>query len=230
MREPIGGQKSHNAGDDRNASSTRTWWAVRISTLWLFANELCAELGYRGASEAIGVSRAGLQKLVEGHARPNRSTRKRLGTLYLACTGSEGMKKDIFREGTYQPRLIECLPGDEARGRREVRKIFELARRFPDETPGCLPDVEEWLDAQIAGEWDTERRLADIKQRDREWRADATRFQRRVRRIAELVKAEEAAERLAERKAKDEAKLRREEERASKSSAPRMADGDAPES
>jgi hypothetical protein len=129
------------------------------------------------------------------------------------------MKKDIFREGTYQPRLIDSLPGDEAENRREVGKIFELARRFPDEAPACVGRVEEWLDAQIVGEWETERKLAFIEEHEREWKADATRFQRRLRRIAELVKAEEAAEREAERKAKEEARQRREDARAAKAAA-----------
>jgi transcriptional regulator with XRE-family HTH domain len=206
MREPIRGQRSHNAGDDRTASSALHWRDVAAGTVWAFTVDLCARHGYRKAAEKTGVSKAALQKYVQGLTRPNLSTRQLLGEYFLqSFPGGMMQKKDINGDWDVRPRLIELLPGSEMRARREMKKLFDLARRFPDEVPGFVDQVETWIDLQIRGEWWAERKHSSPAVREREWNRESKALQSRLQRLMKLVKAEEAAEREAKRKAREEA-------------------------
>jgi hypothetical protein len=61
--------------------------------------------------------------------------------------------KPINGEWQLRKQLIELLaPGEDA-ARAELAKIFELAKRFPDEVPPTIDNVHEWMDLQILGEY-----------------------------------------------------------------------------
>ena len=205
MREPNSGNKSHTAGEDRDTSSSLHWWDVSAETLWEFTTQLCARMGYRKAAEVTGVSKAGLQKYVEGLSKPNRTTRQLLGELFLERYPSGVMRKrDVDGEWQLRPRLIELLPQSEMQARREMAKLFELARRFPDEAPDFIDQVERWVDLQIQGEWWAERKHSSFAVRQREWNRESRELQSRLKRLMKAVKAEEEAEREAKRKAREE--------------------------
>ncbi|HKP75056.1 MAG TPA: hypothetical protein VJT67_05900 [Longimicrobiaceae bacterium] len=159
MRSHIGGQSRQTAGDDRDPELAKHWRSLRIDTLRAFAAELCAQHTYRGAAALTGLSKEGLRRFVEGDTSPNPKTRQALGEVFFNLYPSGVMETTRPFHGEWQLRrqLIELLPRGEEAAREELEKIFELARRFPDEVPESADLVWEWMDLQIRGEYWAER-------------------------------------------------------------------------
>ena len=176
MRSQNSGQISQTAGDDRESALARHWSNVKIGPLRRFASDLCARLTYRGAAGVTGVSKEGLRKLVEGEGRPNLSTRQALGELFLKLHPS-GVMATKQTDGEWQLReqLIELLPAGEKEARAELAKIFELAKRFPDEVPPCADPVHEWMDLQVRGEYWGQRYVYGFAKRERQRKGEAKR-------------------------------------------------------
>ena len=174
MRSPRGGQTRQSAGDDRDVTVVRRWATIDGDVLREFALELCARLTYRGAQAATGISKAALQKIVEGVSQPNHTTRQRLGELLLALYPHGAMwKKSKNGEWEMRVHLFELLPPGEDEARAELAKIFELARRFPGEVPASAGRVHEWMDLQIRGEYWGQRHLDSFGARRRSRRGGA---------------------------------------------------------
>ena len=176
MRSQNGGQSSHPAGDDRESALAGHWSDVKIGLLRRFASDLCAKLTLRGAAGATGVSKEGLRKLVERESRPNLATRQALGELFLKLHPS-GLMATKQTDGEWQLReqLIELLPAGEREARAELARVFELAKRFPDEVPAFVDQVHEWMDLQVRGEYWGRRYVYGSAQRERQRKGEAKR-------------------------------------------------------
>jgi hypothetical protein len=176
MRDPNDGQSSQNTGNDRKSDLARHWSDVRIETLREFTSELCAELTYRGAATATGLSKEGLRRFVEGESHPNRSTRQTLGEMFLKLHPGGSMWK-TSKDGAWQLRvqLIELLPAGEQAARDELARIFELAKRSPDEAPASVDQVHEWMDLQVQGEYWGRRYLDSFGVRKRRRKGEGKR-------------------------------------------------------
>jgi len=180
MTDRARGQSSHTAGNDREFDLARHWSNVRVETLREFASELCAALTYRGAAAATGLSKEALRRFVEGETHPNRSTRQTLGELFLKLYPGGSMWK-TSKDGAWQLRvhLYELLSPGEQAARDELAKIFELARRFPDEVPESVDRVHEWVDLQVQGEYWGRRHLDSFGVRKRRRKGEAKRPRKR---------------------------------------------------
>ena len=176
MRSQNGGQIRQAAGDDRKSDLVRHWSDVRVDTLREFTSELCAALTYRGAAAVTGISKEGLRRFVEGESQPNRSTRQTLGEMFLTLHPGGTMWK-TSKDGAWQLRvqLIELLPPGEQAARDELTRIFELAKRFPDEVPASADQVHEWVDLQVQGEYWGRRYLNSLGTRKRQRKGEAKR-------------------------------------------------------
>jgi len=176
MREPNGGQIRQTAGNDRELDLARHWLDVRLETLRRFAAELCAALTYRGAAAATGLSKEGLRRFVEEGSHPHRSTRQTLGEMFLKLNPGGTMWK-TSQDGAWQLRvqLIELLPPGEQTARDELARIFDLAKRFPDEVPASVDQVHEWVDLQVQGEYWGRRYLDSFGVRKRRRKGEAKR-------------------------------------------------------
>ena len=176
MRSQHDGQIRHTAGDDRESEFARRWLSLRIDVLREFASELCAAQSYRGAEALTGISKEALRRLVAGEVRPNHATRKALGELFLKLNPGGSMWK-TSKDGAWQLRvqLIELLPPGEQRARDDLAKIFELAKRFPDEVPAFVDQVHEWLDLQVQGEYWGRRHVFGSAKRERQRKGEAKR-------------------------------------------------------
>lgn len=155
MRSHGGGQSRQTAGDDRDRELARHWRSLRIEVLRAFATEMCAQHTYRGVAAITGLSKEAIRRFVEGETYPNNRTRQALGEIYFKLHPSGVMETMKPIDGDWQLRkqLIELLvPGEEA-ARAELAKIFELAKRFPDEVPPTIDNVHEWMDLQVQGEY-----------------------------------------------------------------------------
>jgi hypothetical protein len=179
MRDPNDGQSSQDAGNDRKSDLARHWSDVRIETLREFTSELCAALTYRGAAAVTGLSKEGLRRFVEGESHPNRSTRQTLGELFLKLYPGGSMWK-TSKDGAWQLRvhLYELLSPGEQAARDELEKIFELAKRFPDEVPASVDQVHEWVDLQVQGEYWGQRYLDSFGARKRQRNSETKRPRR----------------------------------------------------
>jgi hypothetical protein len=176
MREPNGGQIRQTAGDDRESALAGHWSDVKIGPLRRFASDLCAKLTFRGAAGATGVSKEGLRKFVERETRPNLATRQALGELFLKLHPSGAMAtKQTDGEWQLREQLIELLPAGEKEARAELARLFELAKRFPDEVPPCVDRVHEWMDLQVRGEYWGRRHVYGIARRERQRKGEAKR-------------------------------------------------------
>jgi hypothetical protein len=175
MRTRNDGQSSQ-AGDDRESAIARHWSDVKFGLLRRFASDLCARLTYRGAAGVTGVSKEGLRKFVDGQTRPNLATRQALGELFLKLHPS-GVMATKQTDGEWQLReqLIESLAPGEQTARAELAKIFELAKRFPDEVPASVDQVHEWMDLQVRGEYWGQRYVYGSAKRERQRKGEAKR-------------------------------------------------------
>lgn len=168
MTHSTGGQSSQSAGDDREPTVAQHWSAIPVDVLRTFVSELCARITYRAAAARTGVSKTALQKIVNGETQPNHSTRQRLGALFQELYADGSMwKRTLDGEWEIRVRLIELLPAGEETARAELAKIFELAKRHPDEVPASVDQVHEWVDLQVRGEYNAERSLDAIGRRKR---------------------------------------------------------------
>jgi len=176
MSSQNGGQNSQTAGDGRESEFVRRWRSIPLETLREFASELCAAQTYRGAAAMTGVSKEGLRRFVAGEGRPNHSTRQALGELFLKLNPGGTMWK-TSKDGAWQLRvpLIELLPPDEQAARDELARIFELAKRFPDEVPASADQVHEWMDLQVQGEYWGQRHVYGSAKRERRRKGEAKR-------------------------------------------------------
>ncbi len=123
-----------------------------------------------------GVSKEGLRMFVEGHTRPHRSTRQTLGEIFLKVHPS-GVMATQSTDGEWQLRklLIELLSPGEKTARAELARIFELAKRFPEEVPASIDAVHEWMDLQVRGEYWGQRYIDGFAKRTRSRRREAKR-------------------------------------------------------
>jgi hypothetical protein len=178
MTDRARGQTGQRAGDDRELD--RHWSSIRLETLREFASGLCAALTYRGAQAATGLSKEALRKFVEGQSSPNRSTRQTLGELFLKTHPGGSMWK-TSKDGAWQLRvqLIELLPPGEEAARDALARIFELAKRFPEEVPPSADQVHEWMDLQVQGEYWGRRYLDSFGVRKRRRKGEAKRPRKR---------------------------------------------------
>jgi hypothetical protein len=175
MRSPNDGQSSQAAGDDRKSALARHWLHIQIDLLRRFASNLCARWTYRGAAGVTGVSKEGLRKFVDGETRPNLATRQALGELFLKLHPSGVMETKTDGEWQLRKQLIELLPGGEKEARAALARIFELARRFPDEVPPCAEAVLDWMDLQVRGEYWGVRYVYGSAARERRRKGEAKR-------------------------------------------------------
>jgi hypothetical protein len=174
MNRPNGGQSSHKPGDDRNPELPRRWLAVPAHVAWEFAVEMVARYSLRGVARMTGLGVETVRKFIKRIGDPNLATRRRFAELYLHHH-AEGVVKQDDREKRWRsrPRLITMLePGKEA-ARRELAKLFELAKRFPEEMPAQIDDLQYWMDLQVRAEYWAEEHFGAIARGEREHEPDS---------------------------------------------------------
>lgn len=153
MRTRNSGQNSHKPGDDRPIAP-RQWLHVPVEIVREFIVDLCTMYGNRGVGRMVKKSPETVRKFVLGRGVPHFATRRLFAQLYLEMN-AEGVvaEQDDTRRWKARRRLIQLLAEGEGPARAELAKIFELAKRFPEEVPLSVDAVEEWMDLQVRGEY-----------------------------------------------------------------------------
>jgi hypothetical protein len=95
-----------------------------------------------------------VRKFINRTGVPNHATRRRFAELYLELN-AEGVvaEQDDSKRWKARRRLIELLARGEDPAREELARVFELAKRFPDEVPASVDELHEWMDLQVRGEY-----------------------------------------------------------------------------
>ncbi|HEX2091368.1 MAG TPA: hypothetical protein VHG28_03160 [Longimicrobiaceae bacterium] len=113
----------------------------------------------RDAETITGVTHEAIRKFIEGETeRPHpRSLRaftvlywRERGLVFLAEAG--GSEPPVF----WASELRALFPGGREQAVADVRKVFELAERFPDEIPGTAAAMSRWWMRLIEAEYRNE--------------------------------------------------------------------------
>lgn len=169
MKTPNGGQSSHTPGDDRKTESPRRWHDVRSGLVWEFAVDLCTRRNLREVARMVKLSPETVRKFVNRIGVANLATRRRFAELYLEFNAEGVMAEEVtLKPWKARPRLIELLPPGKLKAREAIVRLFELAQRFPDEAPGRLDELHDWMDLQVCGEYWAEGYYGAIGRGERE--------------------------------------------------------------
>ncbi|HYH79161.1 MAG TPA: hypothetical protein VEX86_05170 [Longimicrobium sp.] len=137
--------------------------------VWEFAVDLCTKHSFRVVARMVELAPETVRKFVNRTGVPNLATRRRFAVLYLERNG-EGVvaEEQNTKRWKARRRLIELLTEGEGLAREELAKIFELAKRFPDEVPKSVDGLHEWMDLQVRGEYWAEDYYGAIGRGERE--------------------------------------------------------------
>jgi hypothetical protein len=153
MSTPNSGQNSQPPGDDRPIAP-RQWYDVPGQLVWEFAVDLCTRNRLRAVARMVDLAPETVRKFINRMGVPNLATRRRFAELYLEMN-TEGVvaEQDDSKRWKARRRLIELLAKGEGPAREELARVFELAKRFPDEAPASIDQLHEWMDLQVRGEY-----------------------------------------------------------------------------
>ena len=116
--------------------------------------DLCTRYRLRGVARMVKLAPETVRKFINRTGVPNHATRRRFAELYLELN-AEGVvaEQDDSKRWKARRRLIELLARGEDPAREELARVFELAKRFPDEVPASVDELHEWMDLQVRGEY-----------------------------------------------------------------------------
>jgi hypothetical protein len=121
--------------------------------------DFVAETSLRHAEAVTGVGHEAIRKFVDGETeRPHpRSIRaftrhywKERGLVFVAESG--GTEAPVF----WASELRAIFPGGKPQATADVRRLFELAERFPEELPGTTAAMLRWWSRLIEAEYRNE--------------------------------------------------------------------------
>jgi hypothetical protein len=162
MRRPASGHNghSHTPGNARDAVAPQRWLEVPDEVVWEFAVNLCAVHKLRGVAKMVKLAPETVRKFILRIGDPNFSTRRCFAELYLDLNAGGVVVAE--HEWRMRPKLIELLPPGKREAREALAKLFELAKRFPDEVPQTVDELHDWLDLQVCGEYWAEQYYGEI--------------------------------------------------------------------
>ena len=168
MRTPNSGQSSHTPGDDRPVAPRR-WFDVPSQLVLEFALDLSTKYRLREVARMVDLAPETVRKFINRKGVPNLATRRQFAELYLEMNAEEVVaEQNEGKSWKARRRLIELLATGEGPAREELARIFELAKRFPDEVPASIDQLHEWMDLQVRGEYWAEDYYGAIARGERE--------------------------------------------------------------
>lgn len=119
----------------------------------MFMSEMVDRHGLRAVGDMIGRGHEQVRKFIRRDTvDPQARTRKAMADLFLSYHGTAGVAERPVARLTPRELRSVLSPGLTSASA-EVRRIFELARRFPDEVPGTASSLEHLLLAQLREEY-----------------------------------------------------------------------------
>lgn len=132
--------------------------------------DLCTRHSLRDVARLVKLAPETVRKFINRIGEPNLATRRRFAELYLEKIAEADvvLVLDDRKQWKMRPRLIELLASGEGPAREELARVFELAKRFPDEVPPSIDRLLEWMDLQVRGEYWAEDYYGAIARGERE--------------------------------------------------------------
>ncbi|MEW5928361.1 MAG: hypothetical protein AB1941_12915 [Gemmatimonadota bacterium] len=130
-----------------------------MDDLRAFMKEYVQRTSLRHAEAATGVGHEAIRKFVEGETeRPHGRSIRAFATQYWRERGLVFFAEPGGTEGPVflASELRAIFPGGKAQALADVRRLFELAERFPDEVPGTSPAMQLWWSRLIEAEYRNE--------------------------------------------------------------------------
>lgn len=125
-----------------------------MEDLRAFMDALVVQHGLRAVGDMIGRGHEQVRKFVKRETQdPQERTRKAMAELYLDYHGARGGVAERPVERLTPRELRSVLSPGLTAAQGEVRRIFELARRHPDEVPATASALERLLLAQLREEY-----------------------------------------------------------------------------
>lgn len=139
---------------------TRNPAHVPLEVLRDFARELVDRYTYRGVADRLGMGHETLRKFILRRTeQPHPRQRERYGALFLELHPG-GYVEETRTDGRARPlpQLKRLLPPERDEAAAVLERIFDLARRHPDELPEQADAVRAWLQRLLAAEFEAELR------------------------------------------------------------------------
>jgi hypothetical protein len=123
-------------------------------------DELAREHTYAGIEKRWGPKREAVRKFVENKtAMPHKRSRRRYGEIFLEFHPAGYVLERRSKEEPAAMRPLKAvLPSGEARAEAVIEKLYELAKRHPDEYPEEAEQMKRWLKTLLKAEYSVERR------------------------------------------------------------------------
>jgi hypothetical protein len=130
-----------------------------VEDLRAFMKELVDRTSLRHAAALTDLGHEAIRKFVEGNTEhPHPRSIKAFTLLYWRERGlvfvseAGGPEAPVF----WASELRGVFPGGRAQALADVRKVFELAERFPEELPGTAGEIRGWMLRVIDAEYRNE--------------------------------------------------------------------------
>jgi hypothetical protein len=174
MKTPTGGHSGRTPGDDRSELPKR-WLDVPPDVLWQYAIDMVTQHTLRGVARKTGLGVETVRKFILRTVEPNLSTRRRFAEMFLNMH-AEGVimgEDEEVRKWRVRPRLLTLLPEGRFEARAALVKLFEVAKRFPDEVPLRLDELHDWMDLQVRAEYNAQEYFDAVGRGEREHDPDS---------------------------------------------------------
>lgn len=123
-----------------------------------FVAELVRDSNLREAARLIGRGREQVRKFVSGEIEnPHPSTRQAIAKLYQQRYGTgTSLSRTVQVTATTRTPLRLVLPRPVEKATAEIRAVFDVLRRHPDEAPESYAAIEKWLLTHVKDEYAVE--------------------------------------------------------------------------
>jgi len=168
MKTPTGGHSGRTPGDDRSEVPKR-WRDVPLDVVWQFAVDLVTQHALRGVARRSGLGVETVRKFTLRIGEPRQSTRRRFAEMFLNMHAEGVVEEDQeAKKWKIRPRLITLLPEGRFEARAALFKLFEAAKRSPDEVPLGLDELHDWMDLQVRAEYNAQEYFDAVGRGERE--------------------------------------------------------------
>jgi hypothetical protein len=149
------------------SGSVLSWREIPVDDLRGFVAELVRDSNLREAARLIGRGREQVRKFVSGEIEnPHPTTRQNIAKLYVQRQAAgTGLARDVQATATTRTPLRLVLPRPVEKATAEIRAVFDVLRRHPDEAPESFAAIEKWLLTHVKEEYAVEVPYAQARQR-----------------------------------------------------------------
>ncbi len=140
-----------------------------------YAEDMVTQHALRGVARRSGLGVETVRKFILHIGEPNVSTLRRFAEMFLNMHAEAVIMEEDeeVRKWRVRPRLLTVLPEGRFEARAALVKLFEVAKRFPDEVPLRLDELHDWMDLQVRAEYNAQEYFDTVGRGEREHDPDS---------------------------------------------------------